>query len=301
MATGLVFDIQRFSIHDGPGIRTTVFLKGCPLSCLWCHNPESQETGVEVFFTAASCIGCLFCVRTCERHCHHMVQGAHVFDRAGCVRCGTCAKECHPQALEVAGREMSVEAVIAEVSKDVTFYEHSGGGMTVSGGEPMLQFEFARDLLAGARAAGLHTCMETCGYAAQERMLALCPLVDLFLYDIKETDDARHREFTGVSNQPILANLAALDAAGAAIVLRCAVVPGFNDRAEHFQAVARLAERYANVRSVEVLPYHPLGISKEQRLGREPRLHGIRIPDDEVVGRWIDAIRAGTAKPVVRN
>jgi pyruvate formate lyase activating enzyme len=146
MATGLVFDIQRFSIHDGPGIRTTVFLKGCPLSCLWCHNPESQETG-----------------------------------------------------------------------KDVTFYEHSGGGMTVSGGEPMLQFEFARDLLAGARAAGLHTCMETCGYAAQERMLALCPLVDLFLYDIKETDDARHREFTGVSNQPILANLAALERRTAAL------------------------------------------------------------------------------------
>jgi pyruvate formate lyase activating enzyme len=298
---GLVFDIQRFSIHDGPGIRTTVFLKGCPLSCPWCHNPESQDAKPEIFFTASRCIGCLSCVRLCARKSHRIENGTHVFDRTSCLRCGDCARECYPQALEVAGRPMTVEDVITEVRKDQAFYNHSGGGLTVSGGEPMVQFEFTKAVLAAARSVGLHACLETCGFTTRERMLEVRPLVDLFLYDVKETDAARHREYTGVPNDGILANLSALNAAGAAIVLRCAIIPGLNDRPDHFAAVARLAEDLSGVRAVDVLPYHPLGTSKAQRLGRMPSLPDVRSPLDETVGLWVTAIGAGTSKPVQRN
>jgi pyruvate formate lyase activating enzyme len=298
---GVIFEIQRFSIHDGPGIRTTVFLKGCPLSCRWCHNPESQDAKPEVFFTANKCIGCLFCVRICERKCHRIENKVHIYDRRACLRCGACAKECSPQALEMAGREMTVEDVIAEVRKDQPFYDHSGGGMTVSGGEPTMQFAFTKELLETAKRAGLHTCLETCAYAAKEKVLKLQPLTDLFLYDIKETDSARHREYTGVPNEKILANLSALSAAGAAIVLRCAIVPGFNDRPDHFAAVAKLADSLKGVQAVEVLPYHPLGISKSQRLGKTPSLANVQSPTDETVRDWIAAIQAGTSKPVRQN
>jgi len=301
MTKGLVFDIQRFSIHDGPGIRTTVFLKGCPLSCLWCHNPEGQDAKPEIFFTANKCIGCLFCVRMCERKCHRIEDGVHVYDRRACLRCGACTRECYPQALEVAGREMTVAEVIAEVRKDQAFYDNSGGGMTVSGGEPMLQFAFTKALLEAGRRAGLHTCLETCGYATTEKILAVQPLTGLFLYDIKETDSARHREHTGVSNDKILANLSALSAAGAAIVLRCAIVPGLNDRSDHFAAVAKLADNLNGVQAVDVLPYHPLGTSKAQRLGKKPPLTAVPSSSDETVGGWVAAIRAGTSKLVRRN
>jgi pyruvate formate lyase activating enzyme len=298
---GFVFDIQRFSIHDGPGIRTTVFLKGCPLSCLWCHNPESQDPKPEIFFTASKCIGCLFCARMCERGGHRFADGKHVFDRSGCIRCGSCTRECYPQALEVAGKEMTAEEVIAEVKKDLAFYERSGGGMTLSGGEPLMQFEFTKAILEAAKAAGLHTCLETCGYATPERVMAVRPLTDLFLYDIKETDSVRHREYTGVSNDRILANLSALSAAGAKIVLRCAVVPGLNDRPDHFAAVAKLAEALAGVQAIDVLPYHPLGTSKSLRLDKASRLAGLPTPSDETVGGWVAVIQRNTAKPVGRN
>lgn len=301
MTKGLVFDIQRFSIHDGPGIRTTVFLKGCPLSCLWCHNPEGQDAEPEIFFTANKCIGCLFCVRMCERKCHRIEDGVHVYDRRACLRCGACTRECYPQALEVAGREMTVAEVIAEVRKDQAFYDNSGGGMTVSGGEPMLQFAFTKALLEAGKRAGLHTCLETCGYATTEKILAVQPLTGLFLYDIKETDSARHREHTGVSNDKILANLSALNAAGATIVLRCAIVPGLNDRSDHFAAVAKLADNLNGVQAVDVLPYHPLGTSKAHRLGKKPPLAAVPSSSDETVRGWVAAIRAGTAKPVRRN
>jgi glycyl-radical enzyme activating protein len=301
MLKGLVFDIQRFSIHDGPGIRTTVFLKGCPLSCLWCHNPESQDARPEVFFTASKCIGCLFCARMCERGGHRFEGGKHIFDRSGCIRCGECTKECYSQALEVAGKEMTVEEVVAEVKKDQAFYENSGGGMTLSGGEPLMQFEFTREILKAAKAAGLHTCMETCGYAATERVLVVAPLTDLFLYDVKETDPARHREHTGVPSDRILSNLAALSAAGARIVLRCAVVPGLNDRPDHFAAVAKLADELKGVQAVDVLPYHPLGTSKSQRLGRTSQLADTKPPPEDTVREWLAAIQAGTSKPVRAN
>jgi glycyl-radical enzyme activating protein len=297
---GQIFDIQRGSIHDGPGIRTTVFLKGCPLQCAWCHNPESLENEPEISFQPEKCVGCGFCFRTCAHGGHAMKDGRHELLRANCIRCGACAAECPSQAIEVVGREMTVAAVLTEVMRDQPFYETSGGGMTLSGGEPMSQYAFTRALLQAAHGAQLHTCVETSGYGRKERFLALRPFVDLFLWDYKETDPRRHVQFTGVPADGILANLEALDAAGAAIILRCPVVPGFNDRDDHFAGIARVANGLKHVREIHLEPYHPLGKAKGERLARPSTLPDLFFPDDAVVAQWVQKVQAGT-KVLVRK
>jgi pyruvate formate lyase activating enzyme len=298
MQTGLVFDIQHFAIHDGPGIRTTVFLKGCPLHCLWCHNPESQTAGLEIFYLPEKCIGCRACEDVCPEGAHLFKDNEHSLDRAICVRCGTCTVECYSGGLERVGQEMSVDAVLAEVVKDTPFYSTSGGGLTVSGGEPMQQFAFTRDLLLAAKEAGLHTCLETSGCSSRERYLEVAPLVDLFLFDIKETDPELHRQFTGVSNLAIRSNLLALDLNGASLVLRCPIIPGLNDRSEHFAGITALANQLRNVREIHILPYHPLGTSKSQRLGKTPALPDVKAPESSQVSNWLMAVQAQTGVPV---
>jgi glycyl-radical enzyme activating protein len=295
---GTVFEIQRFSIHDGPGIRTTVFLKGCPLRCLWCHNPESQERGTEIFFSAEKCIGCRYCQETCPRGNHQFQDGMHIYHRDNCTGCGQCTEQCYSEALEVVGRPASVDEVIDKVIKDLPFYSNSGGGMTLSGGEPMQQFEFTRALLREARQRGIHTCIETSGCAPFSHYREIVPLVDLFLFDIKETDPARHVQYTGVSNQLILQNLSGLDQAGANIILRCPIIPGLNDRLEHFQAVAALAGTMQHVLEIHVLPYHPLGESKNSRLGKSPLLTGIAMPEAEQSAGWVQAVQQNSKIPV---
>ena len=298
MHTGLVFDIQRFAIHDGPGIRTTVFLKGCPLHCVWCHNPESQAPGMEIFYLPEKCIGCQACGDVCPEGAHHFEDDTHSLDRAICVRCGACTLECYSGGLERVGQEMSVEAVLAEVLKDQPFYRTSGGGLTLSGGEPMQQFDFTRALLLAAKEAGLHTCLETSGCSSRERYLEIAPLVDLFLFDVKETDPELHRQFTGVSNQAIRSNLLALDQSGARLILRCPLIPGLNDRPEHFAGICELANQLKNVVEIHILPYHPLGTSKSQRLGKAPALLGVTAPDATQVSGWLAAVQAQTGIPV---
>jgi pyruvate formate lyase activating enzyme len=300
--TGFIFDIQRFSIHDGPGIRTTVFLKGCPLRCLWCHNPESQDPHGELSFQPDLCIGCGYCLRTCPHGCHRTDEaGRHVLDRTACVRCGRCAAECYAGALAFIGRSCTVEQVLADVMRDRPFYETSGGGMTLSGGEPLMQFAFTRGLLAAARAADIHTCIETCGFAPAAHVEAIAPLTDLFYFDCKETDPAQHEAFTGVPLAPIIDNLARLDRLGARIVLRCPLVPGLNDRDGHLHAIAELANRHPHVEAVHLLPYHPLGRGKAERLGRIDSLPGTSSPDAAVVDGWLAAVAARTSKPVLRE
>lgn len=265
--TGIVFDIEKFALHDGPGIRTVVFMKGCPLRCIWCHNPESQETQPEIFFTPEKCIGCGWCFQCCPNHCHVMEGGKHVFRRENCIHCGKCTENCYAGALEKVGEPMSVDEVIVEVMKDRIFYDRSGGGLTLSGGEPMFQFEFTKELLQAAKKEHLHTCVETCGYAPFARLEELFPLVDLWLWDVKASDPEKHRQITGISNELILENLFKLDDKGVKSVLRCPLVPSINDDEKHLLNIAKLANSLKNVQRIDLEPYHPLGENKNKRLG----------------------------------
>jgi glycyl-radical enzyme activating protein len=279
--SGLVFDIQRFCIHDGPGIRTTVFLKGCPLDCAWCHNPESKAFHPELFYTPHLCIGCGKCVDDCPAGAHAMADKMHVFDRSRCVSCLKCVERCPSRALEAAGREMTVEEVIAEVERDRVFYDESGGGMTISGGEPMAQFEFTREILRSAKQAGLHTCVETSGIGPAERYIEIVPLVDMFYWDLKDTDPARHLANTGVALEPILANLRAVDEAGGATFLRCIMLAGMNMTEAHLDGIIGVYRSLSNCRGVELLEYHQLGNSKLERLGLAPPNDSSLIPDPD--------------------
>ncbi len=298
---GNVFDIQKFSIHDGPGIRTTVFLKGCPLNCLWCHNPESKNGAAEISFISDKCILCGYCVSACRNKCHSIAGSIHTYDRSACRRCGSCTSACYAKALEVIGKEMTVQEVLEEVLKDLPFYETSGGGMTVSGGEPMMQFEFTKALLAEARKNGLHNCLESSGFATAEKFLQIMPFVDIFLYDFKESDPAKHKEFTGVPLEPIRKNLLELDRRGAKTVLRCPMIPGLNDRPAHLREIAAMAEALTNLIEVDILAYHPLGKSKSDRIGKKYPLDNKEFPEDSEVRGWIDTIQALTGKPVKKG
>ena len=270
---GRVFNIQRYSLNDGPGIRTTVFLKGCPLRCAWCHNPEGLSAQTSVSFSPEKCICCGNCVTACLNDCHR-IEGSgeglplsHLYDRTNCKLSGRCATLCPSSALEVVGRSYSVKEVLAEVLEDRAFYARSGGGVTLSGGEPLAQIDFSVAFLKAARKERLHCCIETSGYARWDALARLLPLVDLFLYDFKETDRERHRRYTGQTNDVILKNLRSLHEAGAAIELECPIVAGYNDREDHFEGIVDLAKSLSHLHGVRLLPYHPLGKDKSGRLG----------------------------------
>jgi pyruvate formate lyase activating enzyme len=258
MARGLVFNIQRFSVHDGPGLRTTVFLKGCPARCPWCHNPESQTHAPELLTFPDRCIEC----GTCREICPHGT------DAAACTACGTCADACPADARQIAGRLMDVREVMEIVARDRVFYDQSEGGVTFSGGEPLAQPGFLRALLDAARGQGLHTAVDTCGFAARDLLLDLAPSVDLFLYDLKILDPGRHLELVGLPLAPILSNLQALAATGARICLRVPIVPSLTDTADNLKAIAQLALSLPGVSRVSLLPYHPLGAGKCARLNK---------------------------------
>lgn len=298
--TGTVFNIQKFCVNDGPGIRTTVFLKGCPLHCMWCHNPESNAIHPEIFYVERKCISCGCCVPSCPKGCHTITPEGHLFDRKNCIFCGQCATVCIAGALEQTGKTDSIRQVLDEVCKDKLFYDNSGGGLTVSGGEPMAQYAFTYELLKQAKARGLHTCMETCGFAPEAHFRQIAPLVDLFLFDYKETDSALHERFTGVSNERILENLRLLNRLGAQIILRCPIIPTLNDRTEHFAGIAETANRFENIRQIHIEPYHPLGQSKSQQLGKAYPLGHLTFPEEAQIQKWIDTIAAQTATPVLR-
>ncbi len=265
---GKIFNIQRFSTSDGPGIRTTVFFKGCPLSCVWCHNPESHTSNNELFFDERKCIGCGVCIGICKNGCHIISEKEHSFSRAFCEKCGKCALSCPSKAIELCGEEKSADEIIDTVLRDTPFYEQSGGGLTLSGGEPLMQFDFALELFKKAKEKGISTAIETSGFCHRD-LSEMAKFVDLWLFDIKLFDKDEHKKYTGVSNQIILENLHRLDGIGANIILRCPVIPGINLEKEHFEKIAALANSLRNVSTIHLEPYHPLGISKSHLLGKE--------------------------------
>lgn len=273
---GRVFDIQRFSTHDGPGIRTTVFLKGCPLHCLWCHNPEGISPQSHLSFDSEKCADCGECVRVCRNQAHTVEITnelvIHTLDRLRCEVCGDCALRCPAGCLELVGRDLTVDEVMREVLADRSFYQRTGGGLTISGGEPLMQIDFTAALLQAAKKEGIHCCLETCGFASWERLHRILPLVDLFLYDYKLTDPQAHARYTGKSNEVILENLRHLYAAGANIRLQCPLIPGVNDTDDHRAAIATLLVSMPRLEGVSFLPYHPLGKSKLNRFGWQDRM-----------------------------
>lgn len=277
---GIVFDIKKYAIDDGPGIRTTIFLKGCPLHCWWCHNPEGQASGPELMHRRRRCIGCGECVKGCSRRAISLVKEQIFIDRKKCDLCGKCSSRCPTGALTIVGKEMSVREVMEEINEDSIFYGESGGGVTFSGGEPLLQFDFLDALLEACREKDLRTAVDTSGYASHESIDRISGRTDLFLYDLKIMDDRKHRKYTGMSNKLILDNFRKLAENRSDILVRFPIIPGINDDEDNVTATAEFILSQ-NIKSISLLPYHRSGVEKYKNLNRAYRLKKIQSPSDQ--------------------
>jgi pyruvate formate lyase activating enzyme len=280
-AKGTIFNIQRFSLHDGPGIRTTVFMKGCPLRCWWCHNPESQAAAPELMFRAARCIGCNACLAACEQGATRPLDGHLDVDHGLCTACGACVAVCYAEAREIMGREVTVAELLDGILRDVPFFEESGGGVTFSGGEPLYQPAFLLAILQACKAREIPTALDTCGLASWESLDAVRPYVDLFLYDLKLMDAERHRRFTGASNALILSNLRELSARGHRVHVRVPILPGINDDVENIGQLGEFLSSLPALDQVTLLAYHRTGLEKYNSLGMAYRLPAAQPPGEE--------------------
>ena len=278
--TGKVVDIKRFAVHDGDGIRTTVFLKGCSLRCVWCHNPEGLSFSTELGFYSQKCIGCGECLNICQSGAHSVKEGLHIFDRKACMRCGRCAEACLGEAMKLYGRDMTVEELMPILLEDRDFYQNSGGGITVSGGECLLQADFVAALLKECKAQGLSTAVDTCGFVNREAFDKVIPYTDVFLYDIKAINSDIHIKYTGQPNGLILDNLRYIDRMGKKLEIRVPYVSEYNSG--EIEKIAELLCELKNVTRVRVLPYHNYAGSKYSALGIKNTLPGIIPKEDEV-------------------
>lgn len=296
---GTVFNLMKYSTRDGPGLRTTVFLKGCPLVCAWCHNPESQSFHPEMVYRENRCIGCGACVEACVQKAIVPWQGALMVREDLCDHCGRCVEVCPTEARETIGREMSVSEVMFEVMKDLPFYEESGGGVTFSGGEPLSQPEFLTALLDACKKEELHVAVDTSGAVAFDVFERILPMVDLFLYDLKIMDDDLHLREVGASNGRILDNLKKLDRAGKTVWIRVPVIPGVTDGEENVPEIARFVASMENIRDIMLLPYHETGLDKYRLLGRTCRLPHVARPSRERLEEMAGVFESYGLKPVI--
>ena len=286
---GVVFNIQKFCLHDGDGIRTTVFLKGCPLDCIWCHNPESKSRKVQLAFTARKCTACGRCLQVC---CGRSITDGQLrLDRSKCTACGKCTELCLNGANELLGREMTADEVMDEVLKDKIFYG-TDGGLTVSGGEPSYQPEFTLELLGLAKESGITYAIETCGSGTRDFYTKAAGLGTTFLFDIKAIDPARHKELTGADNRHIIDNLLYLFSVGADVIIRLPMIPGCNDGDEDVAGLAAfLKEQEGHYRYAELMPYHPLGVGKAEQIGSDQEYKRDPASESEI-DRWVTLFAA---------
>ncbi len=283
---GRIFEIERFAINDGPGIRTVVFMKGCPLQCQWCANPESQKPYVQLMYWANRCIGCKRCISRCPNQALSWNGSQIVIDRDRCKKCGTCAQSCNSDALTTVGEEKTVAEVMKIVSRDEKFYKKSGGGITFSGGEMLAQAEFVTELAKACKAKGYHTCVESCGFAPWKKVAMLMDYIDVFLYDFKCMDSKRHKHFTGVGNEGILNNYLNLLKNKKTVVTRVPVIPGVNNYKENFESLRDFLLEHNPGCRIDLLPYHRLGISKYDRLNMDYQLRDLLAPSEEEMEQY---------------
>ena len=301
MITGTIFDIKKFAIHDGPGLRTTVFFKGCPLACWACHNPEGKEKSKDLLVLAERCTLCGDCLEVCEPGSISLASGTLQVDRSTCTSCGLCVDACLPGALVIAGREVTVEDVLEEIERDIVFYDQSGGGVTFSGGEPLSQPDFLLELMRECKARDISIVVDTSGYAPLDLVESVAELADLFLYDLKLVDAKRHEDFTGASNETILANLTWLSANGHSVVVRVPLFSGINDDQDNIAALGRFVAGLSNDHTIDLLPYHNTGIDKYKRLDHAYKMGDALPPSEKETGEVVRTLKAFGLKVFVRG
>ena len=291
MVTGKIFEIKRFAVHDGPGIRTTVFFKGCPLKCIWCHNPEGLARETEIALLERKCAHCGECFLACPHGLHKTGEnGTHTINREDCTLCLACTKACMPQALKVYGIEYTAEDLLKLVYADLDFYKQSGGGITCSGGESLMQPDFLAAFLSLCKKAGLHTAVDTSGYAGWLSFEKILPFTDLFLYDIKHMDTEEHKKLTGVGNRLIHENLERLSECGAAVEIRIPVIPNLNDGEENILQAAKFLKGIKTIKLIRLLPYHALSGSKYASIGKEHRMPDPGMDVHASIRRYFDIL-----------
>lgn len=296
----LVLDIQRGSKHDGPGIRTTLFLKGCPLNCAWCHNPESKSFAKQLFFTEERCTGCRKCSEVCSQKVHCFDKDTHSIDFKKCISCGKCVDVCPSKALKICGKEMSVNSVMKEILKDREFYNQTGGGVTISGGEPLSHIEYIKDILLECKINGIHTCIETSGICSISSVQQIIPLVDLFLIDYKVTGKENYLKWIGTDNDSFPFELLKICKANdKKVILRCPLIPDVNDNDVHFDSIAEILKDNRNIIRAEILPYHDFGVTKSNSIGIGQMI--CRVPDDEEISKWLGYFKDKKIENIIRS
>jgi pyruvate formate lyase activating enzyme len=292
MSTSLIFDIKRYAINDGPGIRVVIFFKGCNLHCAWCHNPESISAEAGKMYTQSKCIRCGSCVVACEQDAISLFADGIVIDQQRCVMCGKCCEACPSMALEMSGKVMSVDEIIGIIEKERIFFEQSGGGVTFSGGEPLLHSELLIKLLDECGKRGIHRIVDTAGNVREETLLEVAKRTDMFLYDLKMMDSELHKQWTGSDNSLILQNLKKLAETGAGIIIRIPLIGGVNDTDENIEQTARfISELAGDSKEVQLLPYHNIARHKYQKLGIKDKSEKLREPDKEALSAALEKFR----------